>query len=60
MNETQFPSWRYHRTEPARIVHNADELAELGEGWADTPAAFDETDTPEAFEAPAVKTRKRK
>lgn len=36
-----FPSWRYHRTEPARIVNDPLELDALGEGWADTPAAFD-------------------
>lgn len=36
-----FPSWRYHRTEPACIVHDPIEDEALGEGWADTPAAFE-------------------
>jgi hypothetical protein len=51
-----FPCWRYHRTEEARIVDNLAELEALGEGWADTPAAFavEETivdgDEPEGFE----------
>jgi hypothetical protein len=35
-----FPCWRYHRTLPARIVYSAEEEKALGEGWADTPAAF--------------------
>jgi hypothetical protein len=41
-----FPSWRYHRTKEAVIVTDAAELDALrGDGWADTPAAFD---SPEA------------
>jgi hypothetical protein len=35
-----YPSWRYHRTKPAVIVKSQQEEADLGEGWADTPAAF--------------------
>jgi hypothetical protein len=35
-----YPSWRYHRTKPAVIVKSQQAEAELGEGWADTPAAF--------------------
>jgi hypothetical protein len=37
----QFPCWRYHATQPAVIVNDPEELESLGEGWADTPAAFD-------------------
>ena len=33
-----FPCWRYHRTEPARIFRSADELAEAGAGWFDSPS----------------------
>lgn len=44
-----FPSWRYHRTLEPRIVRDAAEDAALGEGWADTPAAFAE---PEPVEDP--------
>jgi hypothetical protein len=40
MLRKKFPSWRYHRTAPAIIVHSPEEEAALGEGWADTPAAF--------------------
>jgi hypothetical protein len=34
----QFPKWKYHATEPARVVH--DEAAEtaLGDDWAESPA----------------------
>lgn len=32
-----FPAWKYHRQREARIVHSAEELASLGEGWADSP-----------------------
>jgi hypothetical protein len=35
-----YPSWRYHRTEPAVIVNSPEEDDALGSGWADTPAAF--------------------
>lgn len=30
----------YHRTEGPRIVSSDEEFAALGDGWADTPAAF--------------------
>ena len=38
----EFPKWKYHRELPARIVDNAEQEAALGNGWADTPAAFAE------------------
>ena len=53
MEKILFPSWRYHRTEPARLVNDPAEDAELGDGWADTPAAFEQ-------EEPAKKTKKGK
>ena len=34
------PTTLYHRTEPPRIVRTQEEYDALGEGWADTPAAF--------------------
>ncbi len=37
----EYPKWRYHRTEPAVIVEDPQAEADLGEGWADTPAAFE-------------------
>jgi hypothetical protein len=42
MLRKKFPSCRYHRTAPPIIVHSPEEEAALGEGWADTPAAFQE------------------
>ena len=41
-----YPAWRYHKTEPAVIVNNPDEDAQLGDGWADTPAAFIDDSAP--------------
>jgi hypothetical protein len=35
-----YPSWRYHKTLKALIVHSPEEDKNLGEGWADSPAAF--------------------
>jgi hypothetical protein len=38
MNYPKFyPAWRYHPTEPSRVVANAEEDADLGEGWFDHP-----------------------
>ena len=36
----EYPKWKYHRTKPAVIVADPEAEAELGEGWADRPAAF--------------------
>jgi hypothetical protein len=38
----EFPTWRYHATQRPVIVNDPAELAELGEGWADNPAAFEQ------------------
>jgi hypothetical protein len=38
-----YPSWRYHPVHEGRIVHDEDEDRVLGEGWADSPAAFTKT-----------------
>lgn len=37
-----YPSWRYHKTESAKIVNSEAEEMNLGKGWADSPAAFEE------------------
>ncbi len=42
----QGPTWMYHRTRRPALVTTQAELAALGDGWADTPAAF--YDPPEA------------
>jgi hypothetical protein len=36
----EFPKWKYHPTQPARIVHDPTEEAALGDGWVNTPAGF--------------------
>lgn len=41
-----FPTWRYHATEQPALVQDAAELQALGEGWADTPAAFEASAAP--------------
>lgn len=33
----EFPKWKYHRSEPARIVEDAVQESALGQGWADAP-----------------------
>lgn len=43
-----FPKWKYHAQLAAVIVHSADEETALGEGWADSPAAFGIITHPEA------------
>jgi hypothetical protein len=35
-----FPSMRYHRHHEPKIVHTPEQDSELGDEWADTPAAF--------------------
>jgi hypothetical protein len=56
MNEEKIihiPTWRYHRTEEARIVRSLDELAELGPDWVDNPRVFEDEDAA-AAEAAAL------
>lgn len=43
-----FPKWKYHETEPAVIVNTPEEEEALGEGWAETPAAFEAKSEPES------------
>lgn len=44
----QYPKYKYHATEPAKVVESADEDSALGDGWVDAPveasAAPDELD----------------
>ena len=37
----RYPKWKYHRTQPAVIVKDPQAEAELGAGWADSPADFE-------------------
>lgn len=36
-NPKLYPAWRYHPTEPSRVVTSAEDEAGLGEGWYDHP-----------------------
>jgi hypothetical protein len=38
------PKWKYHPTQPACIVQDEDEEAQLGEGWFDSPNQFPAAD----------------
>ncbi len=42
MNAKVYPSWRYHKTELAKIIHSHEEHEALGDDWAQSPAAFEE------------------
>ena len=37
----EYPKWKYHRTKPAVIVADPEAEADLGDGWADRPGAFE-------------------
>jgi hypothetical protein len=52
---TEFPKWKYSPTGANRIVHDPDEEAALGSGWADHPfpAAAAPAAEPPAPAAPA-------
>lgn len=50
-----FPKYVYHRELPPRVVADPDELAALGDGWAETPAAFE--DEAAAAEKPKLKKK---
>lgn len=36
----EYPKWLYHADGRSVVVNDREEEAALGEGWADTPAAF--------------------
>lgn len=40
MAGTVYPKWKYHESFEAVIVKDAAKEKELGDKWADTPAAF--------------------
>nr|BFD63164.1 hypothetical protein BdHM001_18450 [Bdellovibrio sp. HM001] len=48
---TVYPKWIYHKTQAPKIVNNEVEHEQAGEGWEETPAAFDKKSN-EAPEAP--------
>lgn len=45
MEFAEYPKWKYHAKKDAVVVSDAKEEAALGKGWADSPAAFDKTET---------------
>lgn len=55
----EFPKVKYHREEPARLVHSAAEEAGLGPGWLDVPAEYApvDPDPAEAVEEPKPKRK---
>lgn len=53
--EVGFPAYRYHATEPRRIVLSGAEEAALGEGWFDSPKKT----APDAEPEPKPKRRGR-
>lgn len=50
----KYPSWRYHATMPACIVHDPEAEAALGPGWCDSPAVDVPQDVVKADEPDAV------
>ncbi len=55
----QYPTWRYHKTLPAQIVHSAEEDKALGPGWFDSPVAFTEEDEAAAAVLPPDPSKRR-
>lgn len=51
---TKYPCTRYHKdlAPEGREIKNAEKEAELGEGWVDTPAAFDPAYVPPTVDPP--------
>jgi hypothetical protein len=57
----EYPKWKYHRIEAARIVHDPAADDALGAEWAEAPFPPEEPEAPAtatATEAPKKKTRK--
>lgn len=61
MRGLHYPSWRYHRTLPPKIVQTPDDDAALGAEWSDTPDFPDAAaDAPAPAGEPEAKGRKKK
>lgn len=54
----EYPRWRYHATEKPKLVNDPVEDEALGDGWADTPAAFEAKPEPEPKPEPKPKKAK--
>ncbi len=48
-----YPKWLYHKTNQPKVVQSEEEHAGLGEGWEETPTAFDQEQAPQAEEPKA-------
>jgi len=49
----RYPAWRYHATEPAVVVENAEADERLGDGWFDSPALTKPAKAAKKTEEPA-------
>ena len=48
----KYPSWRYHRDQPSRIIYSEAEDLALGSDWSDNPGVFDPRYVPPEPENP--------
>ena len=55
-----WPSWRFHKTEGARIFESQEELDAAGDGWRDRPFRDDEDSEDDTQEAAPRRGRPRK
>jgi hypothetical protein len=55
-----YPKWMYHATLPACVVQDPIEQEELGDDWAETPAAFIAAVTDEVLIQQLIPPDKRK
>lgn len=54
MSKKHYPSWRYHKSEPAKIIHSEAEHEALGDEWKQSPADHEMKEEVEQVEAPVV------
>ena len=52
-----YPKWIFHKTEAPKIVNNEVEHEQAGEGWEETPAAFDQKSDEASKESTSDKTK---
>ena len=42
MPKNEYPKWLYHPTKESKLVNNPEEHEELGSGWYESPADYQE------------------